>query len=137
MSDKKKQEGETLAENSQRTLVTLDQLSQTIEVMSSVVNRLLAHLSEQVAAAIKPSASQSQPLCTSATGGTSSKSDDHTATGSSSSAQNPLQRGSSRSTTPTNSNDNDDAEKPGYQKSLIVELSSDAEVTRDPRVTLH
>ena len=134
MSDKKKQEGETLAENSQRTLVTLDQLSQTIEVMSSVVNRLRAHLSEQVAAAIKPAASQSQPLCTSAT---SSPSDDRAATTSSGSAQNPLQRGSSRSTTPTNSKDNDDAEKPGYQKSLIVELSSDAEVTRDPRVTLH
>ena len=134
MSDKKKQEGETLAENSQRTLVTLDQLSQTIEVMSSVVNRLRAHLSEQVAAAIKPAASQSQPLCTSVT---SSTSDDRAATTSSGSAQNPLQRGSSRSTTSTNSNDNDDAEKPGYQKSLIVELSSDAEVTRDPRVTLH
>lgn len=134
MSDKKKQEEETLAENSQRTLVTLDQLSQTIEVMSSVVNRLRAHLSEQVAAAIKPAASQSQPLCTSATSRTS---DDRAATTSSGSAQNPLQRGSSRSTTPTNSNDNDDAEKPGYQKSLIVELSSDAEVTRDPRVTLH
>ena len=89
MSDKKKQEEETLAENSQRTLVTLDQLSQTIEVMSSVVNRLRAHLSEQVAAAIKTSASQSQPLSTSATGVTSSTSDDHTATGSSSNAQNP------------------------------------------------
>jgi len=134
VSDKKKQEGESLAENSQRTLVTLDQLSQTIEVMSSVVNRLRAHLSEQVAAAIKPAASQSQPLCASAT---SSTSDDRAATTSSGSAQNLLQRGSSRSTTPTDSNDNDDAEKPGYQKSLIVELSSDAEVTRDPRVTLH
>ena len=137
MSDKKKQEGETLEENSQRTLVTLDQLSQTIEVMSSVVNRLRAHLSEQVAAAIKPAASQSQPLCTSATGGTSSTSDDHTATESSSSAQNPLQRDSSRSTTLTNPSEYDGAEKPGYQKSLVVELSSDAEVTRDPRATLH
>ena len=29
----------------QRTLLTLDQLSQTIDVMSSVVNRLRSHLS--------------------------------------------------------------------------------------------
>ena len=34
----------------ERTLITLDQLSQTIEVMTSVVNRLRQHLSEQVAA---------------------------------------------------------------------------------------
>ena len=32
----------------ERTLMTLDQLSQTIEVMSSVVNRLRQHLSEQL-----------------------------------------------------------------------------------------
>ena len=32
----------------ERTLVTLDQLSQTIEVMTSVVNRLRRHLSEQI-----------------------------------------------------------------------------------------
>ena len=31
-----------------RTLVTLDQLSQTIEVMTSVVNRLRRHLSDQI-----------------------------------------------------------------------------------------
>jgi len=31
-----------------RTLVTLDQLSQTIEVMTSVVNRLRSHLSDQI-----------------------------------------------------------------------------------------
>ena len=30
------------------TLITLDQLSQTIEVMTNVVNRLREHLSEQV-----------------------------------------------------------------------------------------
>lgn len=34
----------------QRTLLTLDQLSQTIEVMTSVVNRLRQHLSEQIKA---------------------------------------------------------------------------------------
>jgi len=32
----------------ERTLMTLDQLSQTIEVMTSVVNRLRQHLSEQL-----------------------------------------------------------------------------------------
>lgn len=35
----------------QRTLLTLDQLSQTIDVMSSVVNRLRSHLSEQLSSA--------------------------------------------------------------------------------------
>ena len=34
----------------ERTLVTLEQLSQTIEVMTSVVNRLRRHLSEQLKA---------------------------------------------------------------------------------------
>lgn len=34
----------------ERTLVTLDQLSQTIEVMTSVVNRLRRHLSDQIQA---------------------------------------------------------------------------------------
>lgn len=32
----------------ERTLITLNQLSQTIEVMTSVVNRLREHLSEQL-----------------------------------------------------------------------------------------
>ncbi len=36
----------------ERTLVTLDQLSQTIEVMTSVVNRLRRHLSDQIKAQI-------------------------------------------------------------------------------------
>jgi regulator of replication initiation timing len=34
----------------EKTLLTLDQLSQTIEVMTSVVNRLRQHLSEQLQA---------------------------------------------------------------------------------------
>ena len=37
----------------ERTLVTLEQLSQTIEVMTSVVNRLRQHLSEQLKAQIE------------------------------------------------------------------------------------
>ena len=37
----------------ERTLVTLDQLSQTIEVMTSVVNRLRRHLSDQIKAQIE------------------------------------------------------------------------------------
>lgn len=45
MSDKKHTENDP-----ERTLITLDQLSQTIEVMTSVVNRLRAHLSQQIQA---------------------------------------------------------------------------------------
>lgn len=37
----------------ERTLITLDQLSQTIEVMTSVVNRLRQHLSEQLKAQVR------------------------------------------------------------------------------------
>ena len=37
----------------ERTLITLEQLSQTIEVMTSVVNRLRQHLSEQLNAQIE------------------------------------------------------------------------------------
>ena len=37
----------------ERTLVTLDQLSQTIEVMTSVVNRLRRHLSDQIKAQLE------------------------------------------------------------------------------------
>ena len=41
MSEKEKQADS----DPERTLMTLDQLSQTIEVMTSVVNRLRQHLS--------------------------------------------------------------------------------------------
>ena len=44
MSEKQKH----TADDPERTLMTLDQLSQTIEVMTSVVNRLRRHLSEQL-----------------------------------------------------------------------------------------
>jgi hypothetical protein len=50
----KHKEGNNLKEKKYRrtdpssTLITLDQLSQTIEVMTNVVNRLREHLSEQV-----------------------------------------------------------------------------------------
>ena len=44
MSEKEKQPDN----DPERTLMTLDQLSQTIEVMTSVVNRLRQHLSEQL-----------------------------------------------------------------------------------------
>jgi hypothetical protein len=37
----------------EHTLVTLDQLSQTIEVMTSVVNRLRRHLSDQIKAQLE------------------------------------------------------------------------------------
>ena len=53
MSDKKKTQERSAAEDPERTLLTLDQLSQTIEVMSSVVNRLRTHLSDQITAKIE------------------------------------------------------------------------------------
>jgi hypothetical protein len=43
MSDKKYADNDP-----ERTLLTLEQLSQTIEVMTSVVNRLRRHLSDQI-----------------------------------------------------------------------------------------
>ena len=43
MSNKKYSENDP-----ERTLITLDQLRQTIEVMTSVVNRLRQHLSQQI-----------------------------------------------------------------------------------------
>jgi len=47
------------AENDpERTLITLDQLSQTIEVMTSVVNRLRKHLSEQLKSKIAEQSAQ-------------------------------------------------------------------------------
>ena len=42
-----------IKDDPERTLITLDQLSQTIEVMTSVVNRLRRHLSEQIKAQLK------------------------------------------------------------------------------------
>ena len=46
-------EDKQLDNDPERTLITLDQLSQTIEVMTSVVNRLRQHLSEQLKAQIE------------------------------------------------------------------------------------
>jgi len=64
MSDNKYTENDP-----ERTLITLDQLSQTIEVMTSVVNRLRQHLSEQLKAqmeaeeeaGLEPSAQPEEP----------------------------------------------------------------------------
>lgn len=44
----------------EKTLITLDQLSQTIEVMTSVVNRLREHLSEQIKAQVLKTSSESE-----------------------------------------------------------------------------
>ncbi len=46
-------EDNQLDNDPERTLITLEQLSQTIEVMTSVVNRLRQHLSEQLKAQIE------------------------------------------------------------------------------------
>ena len=46
----------------ERTLVTLDQLSQTIEVMTSVVNRLRRHLSDQIKAQLESKTTAQEEL---------------------------------------------------------------------------
>jgi len=46
----------------ERTLITLDQLSQTIEVMTSVVNRLRQHLSDQLKLKIAEQEQARDPL---------------------------------------------------------------------------
>ena len=47
----------------EKTLITLEQLSQTIEVMTSVVNRLRQHLSEQLEDQIeKQNSAKKEPL---------------------------------------------------------------------------
>lgn len=56
MSDNKYTENDP-----ERTLITLDQLSQTIEVMTSVVNRLRQHLSEQLKAQTEAEAEAEAP----------------------------------------------------------------------------
>ncbi len=40
--------GKEASENAEQTLMTLDQLSQTLEVMSAVVDRLKSHLNRQL-----------------------------------------------------------------------------------------
>lgn len=57
----------------ERTLVTLDQLSQTIEVMTSVVNRLRRHLSDQIKAQIAAQEELSAAATASAEGSADSR----------------------------------------------------------------
>jgi hypothetical protein len=52
MSDKEKLD-KNYSSDPERTLITLEQLSQTIDVMTSVVDRLRQHLSEQLKNQIK------------------------------------------------------------------------------------
>ena len=52
MSDKDKLD-KNYSSDPERTLITLEQLSQTIDVMTSVVDRLRQHLSEQLKSQIK------------------------------------------------------------------------------------
>ena len=56
MSDKKNSDNDP-----ERTLITLDQLSQTIEVMTGVVNRLKKHLSKQVSLSSPARRSEDRP----------------------------------------------------------------------------
>ncbi len=52
MSDEDKLD-KNYSSDPERTLITLEQLSQTIDVMTSVVDRLRQHLSEQLKSQIK------------------------------------------------------------------------------------
>lgn len=61
----------------ERTLVTLEQLSQTIEVMTNVVNRLRQHLSEQLQAQV---AKQTQAGSAASAPATDSKTAEHAPT---------------------------------------------------------
>ena len=65
MSDEEKS-NKHFDKDPERTLITLEQLSQTIEVMTTVVNRLRQHLSEQLKAQIdeqyQDKAIEDQPL---------------------------------------------------------------------------
>ena len=47
MSDRN-EAGKEASQNAEQTLLTLDQLSQTLEVMSAVVDRLKSHLNRQL-----------------------------------------------------------------------------------------
>ena len=47
MSDRN-EAGKEASQNAEQTLMTLDQLSQTLEVMSAVVDRLKSHLNRQL-----------------------------------------------------------------------------------------
>ncbi len=62
MSEKKKDTTDVAGDSPEKTLLTLDQLSQTIDVMSSVVNRLRSHLSEQLNVARSEQQTKTQPV---------------------------------------------------------------------------
>lgn len=111
-------------DDSERTLVTLDQLSQTIEVMTSVVNRLRRHLSDQIKSQIQAqeklealAAVQIEPPVQTAT----SKSDAEAATTESQQVSSEQDRARKR-----------------QRESFLVEISQqEVEPTRKPSKTLH
>jgi hypothetical protein len=111
-------------DDSERTLVTLDQLSQTIEVMTSVVNRLRRHLSDQIKSQIQAqeklealAAVQIEPPVQTAT----SKSDAEAATTESQQVSSEQDRARKR-----------------QRESFVVEISQqEVEPTRKPSKTLH
>ncbi len=73
MSDDKQ-----LDNDPERTLITLDQLSQTIEVMTSVVNRLRQHLSDQLNAQLQAQQEQDDQQ-SKETANTDQSAEDHSA----------------------------------------------------------
>ena len=126
MSEKEKQ-----ADNDpERTLMTLDQLSQTIEVMTSVVNRLRQHLSEQLREqAVRAQQDAPEPA---------SETED-----SSQATTLQLDRHIKRSSSPDSQNSAEQTEQKtevasGNREPFVVEIrQQEASPTRKPDKTLH
>mgnify|MGYP006163355031 CR=1 FL=1 len=113
----------------ERTLVTLDQLSQTIEVMTSVVNRLRRHLSDQIKAQLESQIETQEEL--EALVSLQIESPVQTAT--SESEADALIASSQQS-----DNEKNEFEREREQESFIVEISQqEAEPIRKPTKTLH
>ena len=107
----------------ERTLVTLDQLSQTIEVMTSVVNRLRRHLSDQIKAQLESQIEAQEELEALA----SAQAECHDSADAA--AKNEAQQ----------SKDSEQSrERAKERESFVVEISQqEVEPTRKPTKTLH
>lgn len=111
----------------ERTLVTLDQLSQTIEVMTSVVNRLRRHLSDQIKAQLESQIDAQEELA--ALAAANIETPEHIA-----------QSASVPETAPAEEQltDRDNASHSRERESFVVEISQqEAEPVRKSTKTLH
>lgn len=122
MSEKKYAE-----DDPERTLVTLDQLSQTIEVMTSVVNRLRRHLSDQIKAQLQSQLEAQEELEALAN----------------EQIESPIQAATSKSnveaiTIEAQQGNDENNEQERHRESFVVEISQqEAEPVRKSSKTLH